>query len=63
MVVSIITMWLVRVSAAYCFAYPLGFGSVGAWMAMGLDFVARAAFYTVRWVRGKWQEKRVISDG
>jgi putative MATE family efflux protein len=63
MVVSIITMWVVRVSAAYCFAYPLGLGSVGAWVAMGADFVARAIFYTTRWVRGKWQEKRVIGDG
>jgi Na+-driven multidrug efflux pump len=60
MVVSIITMWIVRVSAAYLLAYPLGFGSVGAWMAMGADFAARAVFYTTRWVRGKWQEKRVI---
>jgi Na+-driven multidrug efflux pump len=62
MVVSIITMWVVRVSAAYLLAYPLGFGSVGAWAAMGLDFIARAAFYTTRWVRGKWQEKRVLGD-
>jgi Na+-driven multidrug efflux pump len=62
MMVSIITMWIVRVSAAYLIAYPLGFGSVGAWIAMGLDFAARAGFYTTRWVRGKWQEKRVLAD-
>ncbi|GHV75159.1 hypothetical protein AGMMS49940_24610 [Spirochaetia bacterium] len=63
MAVSIITMWTVRVSAAYLIAYPLGIGSAGAWIAMGLDFVARAGFYTTRWVRGKWMEKRVISEG
>jgi putative MATE family efflux protein len=63
MAVGIITMWIVRVSMAYIFAYPMGFGSLGVWLAMGGDFIARAIFYTTRWVRGKWQYKTVIKDG
>ncbi|WP_010263721.1 MATE family efflux transporter [Treponema primitia] len=63
MVVGAATMWLVRVIAAYILAYPLGFGSLGVWIAMGLDFVARTVLYTTRWVRGKWQYKTVIGEG
>jgi putative MATE family efflux protein len=40
----------------------LGWGPVGVWLAMGLDFIDRGAWYTVRWMRGKWQGKRVIVD-
>jgi putative MATE family efflux protein len=63
MAVGIITMWIVRVSMAYILAYPMGFGSLGVWLAMGGDFITRAIFYTTRWVRGKWQYKTVIKDG
>ncbi|MFP3043586.1 MATE family efflux transporter [Treponema primitia] len=63
MVVGATTMWLVRVIMAYVFAYPLGFGSLGVWLAMGMDFIARAVIYATRWVRGKWQNKTVISEG
>jgi len=62
MVVAIISMWTVRVSAAYFFVFVLGLGPVGVWIAMGSDFAARGISYALRWIRGKWQEKRVISD-
>jgi Na+-driven multidrug efflux pump len=52
MIVATVSMWSVRVSAAYLFVYPLGIGLLGVWHAMGADFA----------VRGTWQTKRVIEN-
>ncbi|MDR0315797.1 MAG: MATE family efflux transporter [Treponema sp.] len=62
MIAATISMWLVRVSSAYLFAFGFGLGPVGVWIAMGADFFVRGVFYCLRWLRGKWQEKRVITD-
>jgi Na+-driven multidrug efflux pump len=62
MLAAVISMWLVRVSAAYLLTFTLGFGPLGVWLAMGADFVVRGVFYCTRWVRGRWQEKEVISS-
>jgi Na+-driven multidrug efflux pump len=62
MFVAGISMWVVRVSLAYLFTFALGFGPVGVWLAMGGDFIARGSSYTIRWIRGRWQSKRVITD-
>jgi Na+-driven multidrug efflux pump len=62
MIAAVISMWTVRVSAAYLFTFVLGIGPLGVWLAMGADFLVRGAFYYSRWVRGKWQEKKVIAD-
>ncbi|MDR1970339.1 MAG: MATE family efflux transporter [Treponema sp.] len=58
--VATISMWTVRVSMSYIFTFALGFGPLGVWLAMGGDFICRGSFYLVRWLRGRWQEKRVI---
>jgi putative MATE family efflux protein len=60
MVVATLSMWIVRVSMAYIFTFALHLGPLGVWLAMGADFISRGSFYLVRWVRGRWQEKRVI---
>jgi putative MATE family efflux protein len=62
MVTAIVSMWFVRVSAAYFLAYSLGLGPLGVWIAMGGDFILRSAFYTLRWRGGKWKSKRVIKE-
>ena len=62
MIAATISMWTIRVSAAYLFTFALGIGPLGVWLAMGADFMVRGAFYGVRWARGKWQGKRVITD-
>lgn len=62
MIAATISMWTVRVSAAYLFTFVLGIGPLGVWLAMGVDFFVRGSFYFVRWVKGKWQDKQVISD-
>ncbi|MDR0455101.1 MAG: MATE family efflux transporter [Treponema sp.] len=62
MLAATISMWTVRVSAAYLITFVMGIGPLGVWLAMGADFVVRGVFYCSRWVGGKWQEKRVITD-
>jgi putative MATE family efflux protein len=62
MIAATISMWTVRVSAAYLFTFALGMGPLGVWLAMGADFVVRSLFYSIRWARGTWQGKRVIGD-
>jgi putative MATE family efflux protein len=62
MIAATVSMWTVRVSAAYLFTFVLGLGPLGVWLAMGADFVVRGASYYCRWVRGRWMEKRVITD-
>jgi Na+-driven multidrug efflux pump len=62
MIVASVSMWTVRVSAAYLLAYPLGVGPLGVWLAMGADFMVRGTCYLTRWRRGAWRTKRVIED-
>jgi putative MATE family efflux protein len=60
MVIGTVSMWIVRVSAAYLLSYTLGMGPLGVWVSMGGDFICRGAFYLARWKGGKWQTKKVI---
>jgi Na+-driven multidrug efflux pump len=60
MLVASISMWTVRVSAAYLLCYTFGMGPLSVWLAMGADFLSRGGFYIARWKSGKWQSKRVI---
>ena len=62
MLVGVSSMWTVRVFCAYLFSFNLGMGPVGVWFAMGLDFIVRSIFFTLRWRSGKWQKKKVITD-
>jgi putative MATE family efflux protein len=39
-----------------------GWGPVGVWIAMGLDFLDRSCWFTGRWLSGKWMSKHVIVD-
>jgi putative MATE family efflux protein len=61
MIAAAISMWTVRVSAAYLLTFTFGAGPLGVWLAMGADFITRGSAYYLRWVRGKWREKQVIT--
>ncbi|MDL2219973.1 MATE family efflux transporter [Ruminococcaceae bacterium OttesenSCG-928-O06] len=62
MVVSVLCMWTFRIGASYLFAYSMGFGMLGVWYAMVVDWVVRGACFTLRWVRGKWQNLRLLDS-
>ncbi|MCM1467126.1 MAG: MATE family efflux transporter [Alistipes sp.] len=60
MIISIISMWVFRIGAAYVFANALGFGALGVWLAMICDWLFRAVIFSVRWLSGKWKMYRAI---
>ena len=60
MIVASVSMWIIRVSAAYFLCFVIKTGPVGVWFAMGADFVVRGAAYIIRWHNGRWRNKRVI---
>jgi putative MATE family efflux protein len=62
MIIATISMWTVRVCAAYLLTFTLGIGPLGVWLAMGGDFIVRGTFYCKRWMGGKWQTKKVITN-
>ena len=62
MIAATVSMWTVRVSAAYLLTFTFGIGPLGVWLAMGGDFIVRGFCYTQRWLGSKWQEKRVITN-
>ncbi|MDR1318747.1 MAG: MATE family efflux transporter [Treponema sp.] len=62
MIVATASMWIVRVSAAYLLTFFFNIGPLGVWLAMGGDFICRGTFYTLRWIGGKWQEKRILEN-
>lgn len=60
MEVSVFSMWVFRVASSYFFAGTLGFGVLGVWIGMYVDWVFRAILFIIRYRRGKWLEKRVV---
>lgn len=60
MIVAASTMWIVRVCSAYLMAFPMGLGPKAVYLAMGADFLFRGIFFSMRYLNGRWKEKRVI---
>jgi putative MATE family efflux protein len=60
MVVSITSLWFFRVFVGYIFSITLKWGITGLWIAMFLDWIARAIIYYLRLKRGKWKKRVVI---
>lgn len=62
MLVSVLSMWVFRIGFSYLLAddWGLGLGLLGVWMAMVIDWVARAAVFSLRFLRGKWKNLQVI---
>lgn len=57
---SIFCMWAFRVGSSYLLGGTLGLGVLGVWIGMFIDWVFRSTFFMVRFLKGKWVEKRVI---
>ena len=66
MISASVSMWVVRVTAAYLLSFGIpslgiaGIGPLGVWLAMAGDFLVRGTFYIHRWRSGRWQRKKVI---
>lgn len=57
MVVSISSMWLWRIGFSYILGIRLGFGILGVWIGMSIDWLCRGICFTTRFFYGKWQHK------
>ena len=60
MVVSLISMWTVRVGLSYVYANTFGMGAFGVWVAMSTDWVFRGAFFIIRFKSGKWKNRQLV---
>lgn len=59
MISSVASMWIFRFLFGLWFARGLGFGVLGIWMSMFIDWACRIVCFLVRWRSGKWQTKGI----
>lgn len=52
--VSLLGMWGCRIVAGYTLGIVLGFGVVGIWLGMFLDWIVRGLFFYWRLASGRW---------
>ncbi|MDQ7793281.1 MAG: MATE family efflux transporter [bacterium] len=57
--ITLIGVWGVRLISAYLFVPVLGLGILGAWLAMSLDWLVRAAYLAAHFRAGRWREIEV----
>ncbi|WP_407690917.1 MATE family efflux transporter [Ruminococcus turbiniformis] len=60
MTVSVISMWVCRVSLAIVLARVFGMGPMAVWIGMFTDWTIRCIVNTVRFKSGKWLEHQVV---
>lgn len=60
MIVSTCTMWLCRVSLCIYLCRCWGFGPIAVWIGMFSDWAIRGIIFTIRFMSGRWAEKKVI---
>lgn len=56
MVVSIGSMWICRLGCAYLLGIYFGWGLLGVWTAMAIDWVFRGIFFMIRFRSGRWEK-------
>lgn len=61
MYVGIGSMIVFRLGSAALFGSVLGWGVMGVWIAMGMDWLARSVWFTLRYRKKAWQSCRVIA--
>ena len=44
-----------RIALSYIVGVKMGYGALGVWFAMLVDWLFRAAVYTWRFEKGKWE--------
>lgn len=60
MFVSIISMGICRIGCGFIFVRFFGFGVIGVWMAMFIDWIVRSTFFVTRYFSGKWKNKGIV---
>ncbi len=57
MVISIFSMFVFRIGLSVVFGIRMGYGAIGVWIAMLVDWVFRVLCFVGRYWSGKWKEK------
>lgn len=60
MIVSVASMWICRIGLSYLFGGAMGWGLMGVWIAMVVDWLFRDAAFIWRYAKGTWKTMRVI---
>jgi Na+-driven multidrug efflux pump len=59
LIITVGSVWGVRMVITYLLGPVLGMGLMGAWIAIAVDFGSRALLFWQRFRSGKWQTIRV----
>jgi Na+-driven multidrug efflux pump len=59
-VTSMISMWMFRVVLGYIFGIVLGYGIVGIWVAMNIEWGVRGSVFLWRFIGQKWYSHRLV---
>lgn len=62
MVVSIASMFIFRIGFSYLIGVNLGYGAIGVWIAMVLDWICRIICFLLRYRSGKWRKLAGLAD-
>ncbi len=62
MIVSITTMFVLRVGFAYFMVKVFSLGIMSIWIVMVSDWFVRGIIFTMRFKRGAWKQNRVIGN-
>jgi Na+-driven multidrug efflux pump len=60
MFTAITGMWLFRIILGYILGITLGFGVIGVWMGMYIDWIVRGTLYLFRLKGDKWKKHATI---
>ena len=60
--IGIFSMWTIAVFGGWLLGHSLSWGLVGIWVAMAFDECLRGILFTVRFRRGGWKKKRLVSE-
>jgi len=54
LLITMSSVWGLRVVVTFLLGTWLGLGLAGAWIAIGIDFALRSLLFRIRWRSGKW---------
>lgn len=60
MIISVASMWLVRIGCGYLLGGYFGLGVLGVWIAMILDWCVRIPLFMVRYRGHKWENMSLV---
>ena len=60
MLVSVLCMFAVRLSLAWVLGRILGWGVVGVWVAMVIEWIPKTAFFVHRYLGERWMRFRIV---